>query len=113
MTTKIDRLHKELDQALEFNLQMIQVRAAMAEHHLDDLVELMNLRADYEWFRSQVLSVMPLGIQSWIDERLVRKWAEKVDCDHIADALIEELALMGSGNALNRLNRALASIDRA
>jgi len=75
-----------------------------ANEDLFDRVCLMNLRADYEYFRSNVLSVMPLGIQRHHDELLVRWWARQEHFEHIVDALIDELSLKGAGIELARLN---------
>jgi hypothetical protein len=76
--------------------------AVEAEQALDDMVDLMNLRADYEWFRAQVLWVFPAGPMVWIDEAIIRKWAHTEGLDHIADAIIDELSPMGAGIAPDR-----------
>ena len=76
---------------------------AQANRDLDDLVRLMNLRADYEWFRDRVLTVMPLGIQRHHDVTLIRWWARRDGMGHIVDALIDELSLKGAGIELARL----------
>lgn len=93
--------------------RQIDRRADEADQRLDELVELMTLRSDYEHLRFKALEIMPLGIQSFGDLQGVRLLARAERCDHIADALIEELTLKGAGNALNRLNIALASIIAA
>jgi hypothetical protein len=91
----------------------IEVMAEEAFEHLDDMTRMFQVVADYEYLRFKVLQIMPLGIQTFVDKRCVEILADAEDLRDIAPALIEELILMGSRNALNRLNRALASIIEA
>ena len=90
----------ELDMAYYRVLDRIEEMADEAIQRLDDLVNLMQLRADYQDFKFFVLQAMPLGIQTNMDERLVRWWAKRDGFGHIVDALIDELSLKGAGIAL-------------
>lgn len=98
--TSLDMVLIELDFALYRVWDRIDEMADEALQRLDDLVDLMQLRADYQDFRFQILSVMPLGIQTTHDERLVRWWAKRDGFGHIVDALIDELSPKGVGIAL-------------
>lgn len=95
--TTIDLLLAELDFALANIYDRIAEMEEEALRHLDDLVNLMQLRADYQDFRFEVLSVMPLGPQNVHDLRLIRWWAKRDGFGHIVDALIDELSLKGAG----------------
>lgn len=95
--TTVDLFHAELDISLGIQLGVIEDRAEQAMRRLDDLVNLMQLRADYQDFRFSILQVMPLGIQTDFDRRLVRWWAKRDGFGHIVDALIDELSLKGVG----------------
>jgi len=88
--------------------RQINARAEQALRDLDDLCDLMKIRADYEWLKSQVTPAFPLGISNWVDVQIVKRAAKAAGLDHIADALIEELSLQGLGIDLGDLDRARA-----
>ena len=103
------RTIEEQFQILDFKLEVASyVKGVDALMALDDQVRLMELRADYVWFGDQVAVLFPLGIRTWADEQLLRKYAAATDCSHIVDAFIDEHSLRSAGIELALLDRLLA-----
>ena len=104
----MDEYHFALTISLMNVIDRAEQMAEEALQALDDLCDLMTIRADYEWLKSQVTPAFPLGISNWVDVQIVKRAAKAAGLDHIADALIEELSLQGLGIDLGDLDRARA-----
>lgn len=102
MTTSVEDCHMLLEISLMDQLDTIEENTEVAMNDLDDLVDAMNLRGDYVWFKDMVSRLFPLGLTTFIDMELLKKFAATVECSHIVDALIDELSPRGAGIELHR-----------
>lgn len=100
--TTLTPIHVALELSMLQQFDHIEDMADEALQNLDDMVEMMNIRAEYNWLKHQVKTLFPLGPTTFMDLNLVRWFAKVEGMTHLIDALIDELSPQGAGIAHDR-----------
>jgi hypothetical protein len=92
-------IHRTLEVNRVYHLpNLINNAVDKANERLDDLTRLFQLRADYNWFKSYVLNIIPLGVgMTYVEERLIFQLAQAEGMMHVARALIDEFRSTSPG----------------